>query len=83
MEKDIKSVVLDCISNRCHMEIEEISLEDTVQSIIGGEFYLLPHILLDIHEKLDLRTIGYEQNNEFEIFKTVNDLIQFFASEKN
>lgn len=80
MESTIETCVLQCFARKMGMEIEELSLQDTVKAIINDEHYLLSHILLDIHEVLRLNTVDYDANDEFTQFNTVEDIVRYFSS---
>jgi len=79
MDKDIKELVISSFAERCQMDSEEIAVEDTIQSIIGTEFYLFSHILLDIHEKMGITSLEFDANKEFELFHTLQDVIDYLA----
>lgn len=77
--ENINEAVLKVLCDRLKYDEEEISKEDTLESLIGNEMYLLSHIILDIHERLNLKRYELKTNEEFNVFVTVSDLIKYFS----
>jgi hypothetical protein len=74
---EVKIVTLNCFSKRLKKEMEEISLEAPMKEIINNNMYVLSHILIDIHENLELDSISYDYNKEAELFPTVQSVIDY------
>jgi 3-oxoacyl-ACP reductase-like protein len=76
-EKEVKIVTLNCFSKRLKMEMNEISLDAPIKELVNNNMYVLSHILVDIHENLELDTISYPINQESELFPTVQSVIDY------
>ena len=76
---NMELMTMTAFARRLGIDIEDISPEDTVMSLVGDERYLFSHILLDLHEKLNLPTVAFEQGEEFNLFESISDVARFFS----
>lgn len=73
-----EEMILKIISEKAKMTVEEISLEDTIESLFNKDLYSFSHALIDIMDFLKIEKIPYELNREFELFLTVEDVLNYF-----
>jgi len=74
-EKEVRIVTLNSFSKRLKKEMGEIPLETPIKELVQNNMYILSHILLDIHENLELDTLAYPINQEAQLFPTVQSVI--------
>lgn len=77
---DVLAAVLVAFPLRFNVDRDSISFSDELETISNGDIYITSHTLMDIHQVLGLE-LNYLPFTEFDKFKTVKDVIEYFYNE--
>lgn len=73
----VSGAVIGVISSRSDLNVKEVHLNQNTKELVSGNIYLLGHVLMDIHEILEL-DVDYPPLSEFKLFETVEEIIHYF-----
>lgn len=77
---DVLAAVLATFPLRFGVKKDEIGFGDSFEQVAKADIHLASHALMDIHELLDLE-LDYMPFTEFEKFKTIQDVVEYFYIE--
>jgi len=77
---DVLAALLAAFPIRFGISKEDIKFDQSFDEIAKGDIHIASHALMDIHEVLELE-LNYMPFTEFEKFRTVSDIVEYFYIE--
>lgn len=75
----IEQAVMESFQKKLSIkEKDNITLESELTVITHGNVYILGQVLMQLYEEFGLQPYDIEDNTEFEMFTTLQDIVDFF-----
>lgn len=76
---EVLSTIFAVVSARLEINPKTIDFDLKTSELFSDNIFLFGHVLIDIHEEFDL-LVEYQPLTEFDIFKNIQDVCDYFVT---